>query len=584
MEAWSETRTCQNCKTDFVIDSEDFSFYQKIGVPAPTFCPDCRRTRRWAWRNNMSLYNRVCELCGKSVISIYAPDAGITVYCNKCWWSDKWDAKSFGRDYDFSRPFFEQYRELLYAVPHMAVVNDDGIASLNCEYTHDWWFAKNCYMCISGWRAENVMYSYYILAGKDIMDSMALMNKNEWIYECFRSSTSYRLKFCQYAKSCIDSAFLYDCANCQDCFMCSGITNKRYYFKNKQYPKEEYDRILAEYRLDTFSGLERAKKEHEAFVLTRPHKYTMTIHNVNCSGDNLSHSKNSQECFAGKGLEHCRYMDYCTFDKDSYDATTTGESSECYECMVGDQSQANRFGLFTVKSQDAEYNQHCHNCQHVFGCAGLRNAKYCIFNTQYSKDEYDALVPKIRAHMSEMPYQAKDGAQYRYGEFFPTEFSPFGYNESYAPELAPLSRDEAFGKGYKWQDHTQKTTGKATLPAESIPESIRDVPDSILEEVLECADCGRNYKIVPNELTFYRKMEIPIPRKCFHCRYADRVAGTNPLKLWHRTCMCGSTGSPEKTMEHFHGAGKCAIEVDTVYAPDRPEIIYCEKCFQVEKY
>ncbi|MFA7000330.1 MAG: hypothetical protein WC241_04440, partial [Candidatus Paceibacterota bacterium] len=100
----SQVKICQNCKKDFIIESDDFSFYEKIKVPAPTFCPECRMQRRYAWRNIMSLYNSKCGLCDKSVISLYSPESGITVYCNKCWWSDKWDPKSYALDYDFSKP------------------------------------------------------------------------------------------------------------------------------------------------------------------------------------------------------------------------------------------------------------------------------------------------------------------------------------------------------------------------------------------------------------------------------------------------------------------------------------------------
>jgi len=106
----SETRNCQNCKNDFVIDSEDFNFYTKINVPPPTFCPSCRRQRRNAWRNNFSLYSRKCDLCSKNVISIYSPDSGIIVYCNKCWWSDKWDPKSYVMDYDFWMRIYRKWR------------------------------------------------------------------------------------------------------------------------------------------------------------------------------------------------------------------------------------------------------------------------------------------------------------------------------------------------------------------------------------------------------------------------------------------------------------------------------------------
>ena len=116
----------------------------------------------------MTLYNSKCALCSKSVITLYSPDSGIIIYCNKCWWSDKWDPKSYAMDYDFSKPFFEQFRELMLKVPHMAVVNDDGIASLNCEYTHDFWFSKNCYMVFSGWYVENVMYSFLLIKEEEI--------------------------------------------------------------------------------------------------------------------------------------------------------------------------------------------------------------------------------------------------------------------------------------------------------------------------------------------------------------------------------------------------------------------------------
>ena len=48
----------------------------------------------------------------------------------------------------------------------------------------------------------------------------------------------------------------------------------------------------------------------------------------------------------------------------------------------------------------------------------------------------------------------------------------------------------------------------------------------------------------------------------------------NPMKLWHRTCMCDKN--------HLNHTGKCTNEFETSYSPDRPEIIYCEQCYQQE--
>ena len=170
--------------------------------------------------------------------------------------------------------------------------------------------------------------------------------------------------------------------------------------------------------------------------------------------------------------------------------------------------------------------------------------------------------------MNDMPYIDKKGNVYKFGEFFPSELSPFGYNETQAPEQFPLSKEEALKQGYNWQDNIQRTIGKETLKSEDIPESIDDIKDSILDEILCCIECKRNYKIVPNELIFYRKMKISIPRRCFYCRHDQRVKRRNPFKLWHRKCMKKG----------------CTNEFKTSYAPERPEIVYCEKCYQNEVY
>ena len=576
----SETRNCQNCKKDFIIEPDDFGFYEKIKIPPPTFCSECRRQRRWAWRNNISLYSRKCDSCKKSVVSIYSPDSEIIIYCNKCWWSDKWDPKSFGVDYNFLRPFFSQFRELIRKVPHMAIVNDDGIASLNCEYTHDWWFSKNCYMCFSGWYVENVMYSSFILAGKNMMDCANIRSTSEWLYECIHGPRSYQVKYSEISVACIDSAFVYDCWDCSNCFMCTGLRGKKYNFKNKQYTKEEYEKIFNEYKIDTFSGVEKARKEFNEFILKYPRRYAINFKSVSCTGELTTYSKNSRNCFITKNSEDCAYTDFAgdtnNPNKDCYDVSLTGGTSESYECLVGDHSQLNLFSLFSVKSQDIKYNHHCHNCKYIFGCVGLRNTKYCIFNKQYTKEEYEELVPKIIEQMNKMPYVDKKGNVYKYGEYFPIELSYFGYNESCAMEQFLFQKDEAIQNGYKWQDNLQRTTGKETIKPKDIPESIKKINESILNEILSCIDCKRNYKIVPNELVFYKKMQIPIPRRCFHCRYTNRVKRQNPFKLWHRKCMCNKEN-------HLH-KGECNNEFETAYAPDRPEIVYCEKCYQAEIY
>lgn len=457
----------------------------------------------------------------------------------------------------------------------MAMVNDDGISSVDCEYTGDCWFAKNCYMTFSAWKIENVMYSNFILGGKDIVDSLMTLDSADWIYECIGCEKCYKVKNSQLCISCTDSSFLYDCRNSMDCFMSAGLRNKRYCYKNEQYTKEAYEEILQRYKLDTFSGVEKAQKEFDEFILGIPRRYSQIFQSLNCTGDIMTNAKKCQNCFIANNSENSKYIQMGGKNVDSYDLMITGEQSECYEGIVVDHSNHNFFGLFSVKSQDITYTMHCHSSKYLFGCVGLKKGEYSIFNKRYTKDEYEKLISKIRQQMMDMPYIDALGNEYRYGEYFPIELSYFGYNETPTTQAFPLSKSEVLGKGYNWQDTVQKTTGKQTVETQDIPDSISDISESFTDEILECMDCKRNYKIVGEELRFYKTMNIPIPRYCFYCRHEKRLNRRNPFKLWSRTCMCDKMG-------HIHGTEKCSVEFETSYSSDRTEIVYCEKCYQQE--
>jgi len=56
--------------------------------------------------------------------------------------------------------------------------------------------------------------------------------------------------------------------------------------------------------------------------------------------------------------------------------------------------------------------------------------------------------------------------------------------------------------------------------------------------------------------------------------------------LWHRTCACGGTASDNEAYRnqsrHTHGTDHCPNIFETSYATERPEIVYCETCYQAE--
>ena len=578
-----EIETCQNCKKNFVIEPEDFNFYEKIKVPPPTFCPECRFQRRMAWRNERALHKRKCDALNHSedLISMYAPDINVKVYDIKYWWSDKWDPFDYGKKYDFSKPFFVQFQELFSQVPQINLSNINSINSDYCNWSDQ---NKNCYLDFGcGWN-ENINYANKTIRSKDSQDLLSVQ-KSELCYECVNCIDCYNLRYCQECKDCVDSIFLYDCKNCSHCFGCLNLNSVSYCVWNKQYSKEEYFEKLKEFSLTTKAEVQATRdKFQKEIYLKSIHRFANIIKSINCTGNNIVNSKNSRECFDNFGeFENSKYI-YIGFGaKNCYDCIGPGKVEESYENVDTNVGSHNISTITVYASNNVYYSWNCHGSSNLFGCISLRSKNYCILNHQYTKDEYEKLVPKIIEQMNKMPYKDSKGRTYKYGEFFPAELSPFCYNETIAQEYFPLTKEQALKQGYKWKDRVERNY-EIDIKTKDILDNIKEVNEEMIGKVIECEhqgkcneQCTEAFKIIESELQFYQRMNLPIPHLCPNCRHYQRLKQRNPLKLWHRSCMCDKTN-------HFHGKEKCEVEFETSYAPERPEIIYCEKCYQQEVY
>lgn len=581
----SVSAICQNCKNQFTIEPEDFNFYEKIKVPPPTFCPECRTIRRLCWRNEMSLFKRKCDALGHNemLISFLPPEEKLVVYCSNAWWGDGWDSLSYGKEYDFTKSFFEQWKNLRNNIPLQALSN---IKATNSDYCNVAEGSKDSYMCSGSWKIERTLYANRITETKDSSD-LYIVFRSELCYEDITCSDSYHLLYSFNCKSCVDSYFLYDCVGCTNCFGCANLRNKSYCMWNEQLSREEYNLRLAKYNLKSYKTILELKHKFKEMYLNSLHRFAIQIKVVNSTGDNLEGVKNCKNCFDVSGkLEDAKNSHWMAVSgKDIYDSGPgIGMGELVYESFdTGVGGFRNLFTNVVYGSHDVEYSFNCHGCSDLFGCIGVRNKKYCILNKQYSKKEYEELIPKIKEQMNNVPYIDKRGLVYKYGEFFPAELSTFCYNETQAQDYFPISKEQAIKMGYRWRD--RKTNEyKITVESKNLPDNLDDVDDSIMKEIIGCENNGKlstycrgAYKITIDELNLYRKIGVPLPRQCFYCRHENRLKQRNPMKLWHRQCMC------EKT-NHFHGNKKCEVEFETSYALDRPEIIYCEKCYQQEVY
>jgi len=523
---------------------------QKMDVPEPLICPKCRQQRRMIWANQINLYKRKCDATGKDLISTYHPDSPLKVYQQEYWASDAFDAIEYGRDIDFNRPFFEQWYELAQEVPRPALHTNFAMDE-NSEYTNYAGFNENCYMIFDSDYSRDCYYGMGINKSRNCMDNYRL-KECELCYECVDCVKCYSLYYSQDCENCSSSAFLKNCIGVKNSFMCSNLKNKEYYVFNQQYDQETYQKLMKS--LSSHESLKKYFADWDEFKLKSPQKYMHGVQNENVVGDYIVYSKDSEYCFDSMELWDCKYFTR-SFGaaKDCMDCDECGDGVELFynTAFCGYQEQNFIGCMFCFTSgNELRYCFYTHTSQHCFGCVGLERKQYCILNKQYSEEEYKSLSSKLVDHMKQSG---------EWGEFFPAKYSDFAYNESLDQEYYPLTKEEALNKGYRWRDPDKKEYLAATT---IVPDDSKDVDKSICNELLACGECGRNYKIIDQELKFYKQQGTIIPRKCFYCRHKARFEKRNPRQLYDRNC------------------DKCGVDIVTTYAPDSPWTVYCERDYQ----
>src|SRR3989338_4287230 len=348
----TETKNCQNCKKDFIIEPDDFGFYEKMKVPVPEECPECRQKLRTCFRNFKTLYKRPSSKSGEMMVSVYHPDTKLPIYNSSEWWSDDWDPISYGIDLDPKKAFFDQVKELFYKVPRLALWN---IRCENCQYSVDNLYLFKCESC----------------------------------YECIDCLGSTKLFYSQECESCVDSIGLFDCRNCLNCIGCVGQVNKSYHIFNKSVTKEEYKEFLSKHPLNKKESIEYILKERDLLRREIPQRSFFGSHNNDVSGNHIFKVHNIHHSFDIKTGENSKFCYTVREAIDSYDISFTGNLSESYQCLTILGSNKVIGSQTIVDSHDVFFSEGCFYFNKIFGCYGLRKKSYCILNKQYSKEEYE---------------------------------------------------------------------------------------------------------------------------------------------------------------------------------------------------
>ena len=537
---------CIKCNQEFSLTKEEPGIYERFNFEPSGLCFSCDQKQRLCFRNERNLYQRKCDATGTPILSIYSKDKPFKIYKNDYWYSDNWDPMEYGREFDFDRPFFEQFNEMQKEIPRLALSNIRGENSENCNMTYG---NKNCYLVFGGDFNEDTIYGTLCMRNENVLDA-DYSNRNQLCYMISDSIDCYECQYTFNSKTCSNCYFIGDCIGCKDCILCTNLIKRSYCILNKQYTKKEYEEKKQELIDGTFTTQQKNYNKFLELYTKRIVKYAHAISCQNCCGDYLKNCKNCHNTFDASESEDLINVIFSNKAKNCLNCSILSYNSElCYNTISTIDAHGVLTSFFTVNSTNITYSMFSINSKYLFGCFGLMHKSYCILNKKYSKTDYEILRKKIINHMQ------KTG---EWSKFFPSNISPFGYNETSAHDYFPLTKDQALSEKFNWKEIKKQDTITQTY---NVPENIKNVDDSIIDELLSCNSCSKNYKIIDRELNFYRTHNIPIPHICPDCRHHMRSKLRTPRKIWHSNCQ------------------RCHRSIRTPYEPGSPETVCCEPCY-----
>ncbi len=522
-------QTCRITGKEFEITPMHLEALRSIGeghphigeaLPAPTIHPFEQLRRFYALGSLSTLYSCKSNISGEPTITRIPGHRGYKVCTPEEYQSDAVNNLQHGRSYDFSKPFFDQLNEL---IKDCILPPINNVGNENSSYTNAMMYSQNMYMSFVCVSSSDSLYSYWIQESRECVDCLSCKDCELCISstDCFNS---YRLRHCQFCKSSSDLFGCLDMHNSTHCYGCTNMENASYCIFNKQYTQEEYMKILERKSLHTFIGQEAALKECSTFIATQGTRPSTIEQCEDSTGTYLYNSKMLEECYQINTSENCGYLMSTGVNSNNCWLGFSVNSSQSYlSGVVNSHGTVYTYSSFGGQNNLYSYmlSQGTSNC---FGCVSLKKNEYCILNKQYSKEEYEELVPRIINHMKSTG---------EWGELLPPEYSPYPFKESAGNDIWFEGYDnmpdkELIRRGYLIDNASkEKKVPQHTLP---IPESMLDLnPEDVLGKVYYCIETGLPITYQAKELAIYKKMLVPLPK--VHWRRRLKVLGGDRMQI-----------------------------------------------------
>ena len=529
-------------------DIKEFFEYKdgklEIKMPTPTLCPEERERRRFSFMNEQCLYKRNCDHSWKPLIWIFSPDKPYIVYDQDFWRTFNRDAYKIRNN---KNNFDDNISDILL---HTPIANRAVLNCENSDYTNQVRESRNSYMCFNCIEIEDCLYVYKgVSYNKNCIDCDNI-DHCSLCYESINLKNCMSLFYCQNCLDCSDSWYLINCIGCHDCFNCNNIENKSYCINNKQYTKEEYNEKISD-----------LKKENH-WIITY---LWFTQKDCDLSfWDNLVWCKNTIFSWELTNCENVKYSCDVMGMKNCYD-TRWINAQFCLESYLAGEDYHCGFLFESRSNMNSRYCIYCHNSQNLFWCVWLKNKEYCIYNEQYTKEEYNKLVPEIIAQMIHNKQR---------WEFFNPKLAFYGYNESMAMEKYPLEKEQAIKMWYKWSDYESPTPKvEKFFPWENLPKvwcrTIQEKKPDFLKKILNyaivCEISKKPFRLVQQEIDFYVKYNLPLPTKHPEVRHKERFLKKDSGTIFLINC------------------DSCWENMLSVHKPGPGKSVLCEKCYYKNK-
>lgn len=548
-------KTCPITGQSFTVSPAEMDLRRKLGMEGePELSPVARWQILGAFWQHWALHKRKCDKTGKPIVSVFSEDCPYPV-----WHKDEWikHADPPSAEIDLAKPIFPQMWELFRRCP---IPHNVGAGNENCEYTDDWWYSKNCYLCHSGLNDEDLRYCYRVFNVKNSQFSVFSYDSERCV-DLINSHLCFRTIFALNAWQCTESAFLYDCRNCNHCMFCTNLRNKSYCFANQQLTKEEYEKRIVDWDLRSRSVYEHAKKEFRKMLKENAwHRAIFMDQCQECSASNYIYSsKGCTNCFFVDELEDCMHVFRGFGGKDCLDTVCAAVGSELVygSSLPQDKCYDIRFGYNVMQCKHMEYCAQCFQCKHCFGCCGLVGKEYHIFNRPYEPEDFERKKAEVIAAMK------KTG---EYGRFFPTHFAANPYEESLAGFVWEMTTAEKKKRGFRMIEREEKREPD-TRDASEVPDRSDQTDEAVTAAPYWDSVAGRPFQILKEDIIFAQDLKVPLPYTYYMRRLQENFR-LIPFDGTLREVTCGT----------------CRKKTETSWPKEYDGRILCEECYLKEVY